>query len=59
MQETGIEFEIKRPAFKTTLYIHRLLYQNIMRTSNQNTTINTTHMQIIIKPQENKRKEED
>ena len=45
MQEQELNLKLRDQQFKTILYIYRLLYQNIMRTSNQNTTINKTHIQ--------------
>ena len=45
MQEQELNFKLRDQQFQTILYIYRLLYQNTMRTSNQNTTINKTHIQ--------------
>ena len=41
MQNIENTFEIKIPANKIILYVYRLLYQNLIGTTNQKTTIDT------------------
>ena len=45
MLDQELNLKLRDQQFKTILYIYRLLYQNTMRTSNQNTTINKIHIQ--------------
>ena len=44
MQDTGNAFKLEDQQLKTILFIYRLLYQNLMVTTNQKSTIDThTH----------------
>ena len=67
MQDTGNAFEIKRPGTESNLiYTYRLLYQNLMVTTNQKSAIDrytkrkrnpNTTLNLVFKSQEKNTKE--
>ena len=67
MQDNEMHLKLRDRQLKTFLYVHRLLYQNLMVAAKQKTTIHTqkrksnqnTTLKIVIKSQENTRGREE
>ena len=63
-----MHLKLRDQQLKTIMYLYRLLYQNLMATANQKSTIDihkkrkrnsNTTLKIVIKSQENKRGREE